>query len=117
MEKIEETGAKVADCVFCKIAAGEISSRKVHRAEGAVVSFLDANPKAPGHTLVIPVAHHPWFQDMPNQLSDTLFREAKRIAQELKAEYAADFIKLRIDGLDIPHVHIHLIPSKFNPKV
>ena len=101
------------NCIFCKIAQGDIPSRKIQHAGGAVVSFLDANPKAPGHTLVIPVAHHQWFQDLPDDLSDTLFRAAKKIARELKAEYGADFIKLRIDGLDIPHVHIHLIPSKF----
>lgn len=100
------------DCIFCKIAKGEIPSRKVHHEGDTVVSFLDINPQAPGHTLVIPVEHFEWFQDMPDDLYDRVFRAAKKISKDLKAEYGADFIKLRIDGRDVPHVHVHLIPQK-----
>ncbi len=44
------------DCIFCKISQGEIDCEKVYETEN-VVSFLDINPKAPGHTLVIPKKH------------------------------------------------------------
>ncbi len=104
------------NCIFCKIAAGEVTSRKVHHEGDSVISFLDINPKAPGHTLVIPVEHHQWFQDMPEDLSDKVFRASRKIAQELKKEFDADFIKLRIDGMDVAHVHVHLIPSKILPQ-
>ena len=67
------------DCIFCKIAKGEIPSRKVHHEDDTIVSFLDANPKAPGHTLVVPIEHYRWFQDMPEELSDKLFRACKKI--------------------------------------
>lgn len=99
------------NCIFCKIAAGEIPSRKVHHEDNTIVSFLDINPQSAGHTLVIPIEHYTWFQDMPDDVSDKLFRASKKIARELKAQYKADFIKLRIDGRDVPHVHVHLIPQ------
>jgi histidine triad (HIT) family protein len=100
------------NCIFCKIAAGEIPSRKVNHEDNTIISFLDINPQASGHTLVIPVEHYVWFQDMPDDLSDRLFRASKKIAKQLKTEYGADSIKLRIDGKDVPHVHVHLIPQK-----
>ena len=100
------------DCIFCKIARGEVPSQKAHHEDDSIVSFLDLNPKAPGHTLVIPVEHHIWFQDMPDDISDKLFRASKKIAKKLKADYGADYVKLRINGQDIPHVHVHLIPHK-----
>ncbi len=100
------------NCIFCKIGTGEIPSRKVHHEGDTIVSFLDINPQAPGHTLVIPVEHYVWFHEMPDELSDKLFRASKKIAQDLKSEYGTDCIKLRIDGKDVPHVHVHLIPQK-----
>src|SRR5580693_1537316 len=99
------------DCIFCKIAKGEIPSQKAHHEDDSVVSFLDVNPRARGHTLVIPVEHYQWFQDMPDELSDKIFRASKKIAKQLKDEYKSDYVKLRINGQDIPHVHIHLIPA------
>ena len=101
------------NCIFCKIAKGEIPSQKVHHENNSIVSFLDMNQSVPGHTLVIPIEHHQWFYDLPDELSDKLFRVAKKIAKELKEKYNADYVRLNIVGTDIPHVHIHLIPQKF----
>ncbi|HUD02825.1 MAG TPA: HIT domain-containing protein [Candidatus Paceibacterota bacterium] len=100
------------NCIFCKIASGEVPTRKIHHEGDTIVSFFDINPQAPGHTLVVPVAHYHWFLDMPENESDQLFRTCKKIARELKKEYGTDCIKLRIDGKDVPHVHVHLIPQK-----
>lgn len=100
------------DCIFCKIARGEIPSQKEHHENDLIVSFPDINPRAPGHTLLIPAEHHTWFQDMPDMLSDQLFRVAKKVALELKRKHSADYIQLAISGEDVPHVHIHLIPRK-----
>ncbi|HEV8666519.1 MAG TPA: HIT domain-containing protein [Candidatus Paceibacterota bacterium] len=100
------------DCIFCKIAAGEIPLEKVTHEDGSIVSFPDKYPKAPGHTLVIPTEHYQWFLDMPEEYTDKLFRTAKRIAKQLKEEYEADYVKLLVEGKDVPHVHVHLIPAK-----
>jgi histidine triad (HIT) family protein len=99
------------NCIFCKIGRGEIPAKKTYEDE-KVLAFLDINPKAPGHTLLIPKAHYEWFQELPDDLSDHLFRVSKRLATELKASYGADYVHLSIVGKDVPHVHVHLIPEK-----
>jgi len=97
------------DCIFCKIGSGEIPAKKVFE-DDETVAFLDIHPRAPGHTLLIPKAHYQWFQDMPDNVSDILFRRAKEVAKQIKADTGADYIRLSIVGLHVPHVHIHLIP-------
>jgi histidine triad (HIT) family protein len=98
------------DCIFCKIAAKEIPSTITYEDEN-VLAFLDIHPRSPGHTLLIPKAHYQWFIELPDDLSDTLFRAAKKISKKLKEEQHADYIRLSIVGKDVPHTHIHLIPQ------
>jgi histidine triad (HIT) family protein len=103
------------DCIFCKIVRGDIATPKTFEDE-TTIAFHDINPKTPGHTLLIPKTHHQWFQDMPDDVSDMLFRAAKKVANQLKDQYAADYIRVGIVGTDIPHVHIHLFPQKIADK-
>ncbi len=105
------------NCIFCKIVRDEIPSEKVHHESGEIVSFLDIHPVAPGHTLVVPMEHHQWFQDLPDELFDKLFRTAKKLSSELKEKYKADYIRLSVVGKDVPHVHIHLIPQNLKDDV
>lgn len=107
---------RMTECIFCKIASSEVPSEKTHHEDGAIVSFLDINQAIPGHTLVIPVEHHRWFYDMPEELSVKLFRAARHIANELKEKMNADYVQLSIVGTDIPHVHVHLLPRFFKDK-
>jgi histidine triad (HIT) family protein len=105
------------DCIFCKIARGEIPSEKtVYEAESAI-SFPDIHPVRPGHTILIPKAHYRWFWEMPDDVSNNLFKVARRLSAELKEKTGADYIHLSIVGKDVPHVHIHLIPNKFGDKL
>lgn len=97
------------DCIFCKIAKGEVPADKLYE-DDVVVAFADVHPKTPGHTLLIPKAHYVWFQELPDTVSDHLFRTAKTLATKLKETYAADYIHLSIVGKDVPHVHVHLMP-------
>lgn len=103
------------NCIFCKIAIGEIPANKVYE-DDTVIAFLDISPKAPGHTLLIPKAHYPWFQDLPDDIYNTLFRAAKKIAQDIKIQNNADYVRLGIVGTDVPHTHIHLVPQKLSDK-
>ncbi len=98
------------NCIFCKIVNGEIPAKKTYE-DASTLAFLDIHPKAPGHTLLIPKSHYQWFTDLPDEASDTLFRTAKKLAQNLKEEHTADYVRLSIVGRDVPHVHIHLIPQ------
>lgn len=103
------------NCIFCKIAAGEVSADRVYE-DDAVVAFLDISPKAPGHTLLVPKTHYQWFQDLPDDMYTNLFLAAKKIAQDIKVQNNADYVRLGIVGTDVPHVHIHLVPQKLSDK-
>jgi len=106
-----------SDCIFCKIARDEVPSEKAHHESGEIMTLPDIHPVTLGHTLVIPRAHYEWFYELPDDLTEKLFKTAKKVAKELKEKYNADYIRLSIVGKDVPHTHIHLIPQKFSDKV
>jgi histidine triad (HIT) family protein len=99
------------DCIFCKIAKKEIPTGFIFENEH-VAAFPDINPLAPGHTLLIPKEHYQWFYEVPEDIANEWFKAAQEIGASLKEEYGADFVELKIVGIDIPHAHIHLIPRK-----
>jgi histidine triad (HIT) family protein len=101
---------KEQECVFCKIANKEIKTSLVYE-DDAFVAFLDINPVAKGHTLLIPKDHYRWFTDLPDKLYADLFLTAKKLAGQIKQEYNSDFVRLGIVGKDVPHAHIHLVPQ------
>jgi histidine triad (HIT) family protein len=101
------------DCVFCKIASGEIPCETTLYEDDTVIAFPDKNPKAAGHSLLIPKAHYQWFYELPDKVSDLLFRIAKKLAPELMKKHGADLIQVSIVGTEIPHTHMHLIPRTF----
>ncbi len=103
-------------CIFCKIAAGAIPSSKVYE-DDMLFAFLDIHPVAPGHTLLIPKAHYRWFDELPDGLSDHLFRTAKKLAHDMKQKDGVDYVHLSIVGKDVPHVHVHLIPRAMKESV
>lgn len=109
-------GARDEDCLFCKIVYKEVPATIV--AETAqTLAFMDINPKEKGHVLLIPKAHFPWMQDAPDETIALTFIEAKRIMQSLKTALSADFVTVSVVGKDVPHFHVHLIPSHFrSPK-
>lgn len=98
-------------CIFCKIIKGEIPSYKIYE-DDKCLAFLDINPVTPGHTLLIPKAHHQMMTDTPDELISYLYVKAKELMVSLKDKLEADFVVLSVVGLDVPHFHIHLIPRK-----
>ncbi len=99
------------DCVFCKIISGEIPTHFVYENE-FVVAFPDIKPEAQGHTLVIPKKHHQWFYEVPGEEANELFSACQAIAIDLKEAHQAEYVELKIVGVDVPHAHVHLIPRK-----
>jgi len=96
-------------CIFCKIIAGEIPCHKVFEDEN-FLAFLDINPVTPGHTLLIPKAHHQMMVDTPDELISKLYVKAKELMITIKDRLHADFVVLTVVGIDVPHFHVHLIP-------
>src|SRR3990167_1337337 len=95
------------DCVFCKIVAGEIPSYRVWE-DAAFVAFLNINPVAPGHLLVIPKTHIDSVFDLPNDLYMALFEAGKALAGPLKQATSCMKVGLSVVGLDVPHTHLHV---------
>jgi histidine triad (HIT) family protein len=98
------------NCIFCKIAKGEIPSTKVYEDE-KFFAFLDINPESEGHTLLIPKEHYVWMQDSPDELIREIFIVAKNLMQKLIDEKKCEFVKVKVIGKDVPHFHIHLVPE------
>jgi len=102
------------DCIFCGIVAGEIPSRTVYE-DATTFAFLDANPLAPGHTLVIPKDHHEHVQDMPAGVASDVFATAHRLVGPVEAAVDADgsavaFNNGEAAGQEVPHAHCHVVP-------
>ncbi len=108
--------------IFSRIAAGEIPSYKVAEDERHF-AFLDINPVNEGHVLVIPrketdyifdLATEPLWTKKPADLSDEDYKAlmlfAKRVAKALKKALPCAKVGMSVIGLDVPHVHVHLVP-------
>ena len=104
----------MADCIFCKIIAGEIPSSKVYE-DNQVVAFLDISQVTPGHTLVVPKQHFRNLLEMDADSSSQLFARVPDIARKvMKATGAAGMNIINnneeIAGQTVFHTHVHLAP-------
>lgn len=95
--------------IFSKIISGEIPAHKV--AEDAdFLAFLDINPLVMGHVLVIPKKEVDYLFDLDDETYGALYRFTKMVAQGLKLAFPCKKVGQAVIGLEVPHVHIHLIP-------
>ncbi|EMA53103.1 HIT family protein [Halococcus thailandensis] len=102
------------DCPFCGIVAGEIPGRIVFESDD-VTAFLDANPLAPGHTLVVPNDHHERLTDLSEELAREVFAALHRLTPAVEAAADADGSNVAFNngpaaGQEVPHLHGHIIP-------
>lgn len=95
--------------IFSKIIAGEIPSYKVAEDE-AHYAFLDINPLAPGHTLVVPKREVDYIFDLSDEEFAALQLFAKRVAAAQLKAMPCKRIATAVIGLEVPHAHIHLVP-------
>jgi histidine triad (HIT) family protein len=96
--------------IFSRIIAGDIPGTFVHR-DDRCVAFLSINPLAHGHTLVVPVAEVDHWVDMPADLAAHLFAVSHRIGRAQQAAFGCDRVGMIIAGYEVPHAHIHLVPT------
>lgn len=95
--------------IFSRIAAGEIPSYKVAEDEKHF-AFLDINPVAPGHVLVIPRKENDYIFDLSEQDYLDLMAFARRVAEAQKKAVPCKRVGVAVIGLEVPHTHIHLVP-------
>ena len=95
--------------IFSRIVAGEIPSHKVAE-DDEFFAFLDINPVALGHTLVIPKKEVDYIFDIDDPMLGRMVAFAKRVARAQETGIECKRVGLAVMGLEVPHAHIHLIP-------
>lgn len=96
--------------IFTRIIQGDIPGTFVLRDERCVV-FMSINPLAHGHALVVPILEIDHWIDLPDDLSMHLFAVAHRIGRAQHAAFGCDRVGMIIAGYEVPHTHLHLIPT------
>lgn len=95
--------------IFTKIIRGEIPCYKIAE-DSDYFAFLDINPLAKGHTLVIPKIEEDQFFDLPADKVAGMMVFAQKIAIKMRSALECKRVAVVVAGLDVPHAHIHLIP-------
>jgi histidine triad (HIT) family protein len=95
--------------IFTKIVQGKIPSYKIAEDEN-YYAFLDINPLAKGHTLVIPKKETDYIFDVPDEDLANMIVFAKKIALAIEKVVSCKRVGVAVLGLEVPHAHIHLIP-------
>lgn len=95
--------------IFARIADGEIPSYKV-AADDKHYAFLDINPMAPGHTLVIPRREVDYLFDLEPHEYAELWEFARTVAEKIKKAVPCQRVGVAVLGMEVPHAHIHLVP-------
>lgn len=105
------------DCLFCKIANGEIPSYKIYE-DDIVLAFLDINPDSDGHTLIIPKKHFKDLDDIDDETLNHVNKIAKKIKKLLEEKLNCDGMSLLQNNgtvQEVKHYHLHLKPY-YNEK-
>ena len=110
----------MTDCIFCKIAKGEIPCEKIWEDKN-FIAFADVHPVAEGHTLIIPKKHFENIFELPSLFGNEPLDTAKEQGLRLVKEKKAEGIKLvqnngKAAGQEVMHFHLHIIPEKSDVK-
>ena len=105
---------KKDDCIFCKIAAGEIPSRKIYE-DKDLIAIMDLNPTSKGHSLIIPKEHCTNIYDIDEEIAAKVMKTAKKLATKMTVALNCDGFNLlqnngETAGQTMFHFHMHLIP-------
>ncbi|MDE5589227.1 MAG: HIT family protein [Acetatifactor sp.] len=105
---------KKEDCIFCKIAAGEVPSATLYEDEQFRV-ILDLGPATKGHALILPREHAANLYELPDETAAEAMKLAKKMALLLKGKLQCDGLNLvqnngEVAGQTVSHFHLHLIP-------
>lgn len=104
------------DCIFCKIAAGQIPAAFAHR-DDDVIAIADVNPQAPQHLLVLPVRHAANLAELAANGQDALIAKLFATAAQLGREVSSEGFRLVVNtgelgGQTVDHMHIHILGGR-----
>ena len=100
------------DCVFCGIAAGDVDAEIVLSGE-RTVAFLDHRPLFAGHVLLIPREHHATIEDLPPELLEPFFADARRLERAVRTAMGSQGSFMAINNVvsqSVAHLHMHVVP-------
>jgi histidine triad (HIT) family protein len=100
------------DCAFCRIVAGDEPGSVVFEDE-ITVAFLDNRPLFPGHTLLVPREHHETLWDLPSELVEPLFANARLLSLAVREAMGAQGAFVAANNVvsqSVPHLHVHVVP-------
>jgi histidine triad (HIT) family protein len=100
------------DCAFCAIIAGRVEAETVFEDELSL-AFLDNRPLFPGHSLLVPRAHHETIWDLPDELIEPLFSNARLLAAAVREAMGAQGAFVAANNVvsqSVPHFHVHVVP-------
>ena len=95
--------------IFSRIINGEIPAWKVAESE-RFLAFLDVNPLAKGHTLIVPKIETDYFFDLSDEEITSIMLFSKKVATALRSTLPCLRIGMSVIGLEVPHAHVHLVP-------
>lgn len=98
--------------VFTKIINGELPSYKIYE-DGRTYAFLDIEPEAPGHTLVVPKVEVDKVYDLSDEDYQAVMETVKKLAQHYE-KVLGERMMIKIVGTDVPHAHVHILPINEN---
>jgi len=121
LQKQQSSASDGKQCIFCRIAAHEIPAKIVYE-DDFVMAFLDANPSAPGHTLVIPKEHYDFLPQVPSDRAALLMNTVKILTGAIFEAMEAQGVNVlqnngAVAGQAVPHVHFHIIPRHEGDKI
>ena len=109
--------------IFSKIISGDIPSYKIAE-DDKFYAFLDINPMAKGHTLVVPKQETDYIFDLDDDMLGEMVLFSKRVAKAIEKAISCKRVAVMVIGLEVPHAHIHLVPIQregdlnlTNPKI
>ncbi len=107
------------NCIFCKIARGEVKSQPFVAENDTFIAIRDIHPMTEGHTLVIPKKHCVTLLDMPANIGKDMLDMLKKVSSDLLDKKLGDGINLIMNNLAVAgqavmHAHIHVVPRKEN---
>ena len=99
----------MTDCVFCRIAGGQLPADSIWE-DDLVIAVADIHPIRPGHALILPRAHFPYFEDLPEGTAERIVHLGQRLARAMKSLYGVPQVAFMFSGGDHPHAHAHIVP-------
>lgn len=109
------------DCIFCKIAAGEIPSRTIYE-DDDFRAILDISPASKGHAIILPKNHAANIYELPDEDASKIFVAAKKVAKAMKASMHCEGLNIlqnngELAGQTVFHLHVHVVPRYQEDKV